>query len=688
MNGTARALRWASAVAVILSVVITMSTAGAQLSVLSEPAPADHEPTPAFPSATVKVWDTLVPIGGIPLGASPGESIEDLAGLTGHGTSFPTVVTVYARSSHPLGPSGVSYWNPDGNIFVWYGKTVGFPGGVDINRTGPAQPTSSPVFVDGVTFGPGDVWVGGLQFQPLYVHFAGTNRFRTFGTPSRLMPSEARAWGVKVDQGTGNVFVVLPSEGVLVRVNPVAPAFPGFVALTEWFIGGPGSGPAGITLDSAGRPYFTVSGEGFDIVARVDPGADGTLGTEDDIAPFWRVPNRDGIRSFRTVPPAVPVVGEEYPNAIITTDTDGNIWFTQSNSNEIGRLSAGPDGILGSDDDVICEYTKPGLANPQQIASTGSGSLLQVYFTEGEGNSVSVLTQAEADLAGPPTRVCTTVPVETLGVPAFQTGAPFFDEEIEPLRTPIVPTVHHVQGLDGAASGTTTTADGTPIPPILRFSPMPNPLLSADGTPIGDAGNGFPSGMTGVYAANRIAGAYLRGNKHFELQSGAVIATPAPPSDGTHPPDETHPPDGDQNGPAPNGLPGRMTGGGSVFTADGRRVTHGFVLRCTAAGTRHDALQINWGDGNRFHLESLSAATCTDDPSISPNPPPAGFDTHTGSGRGRFNGRDGATAEWKFTDAGEPGTADTASIVIRDAAGAVVLEVSGSLQRGNQQAHN
>jgi hypothetical protein len=59
---------------------------------------------------------------------------------------------------------------------------------------------------------------------------------------------------------------------------------------------------------------------------------------------------------------------------------------------------------------------------------------------------------------------------------------------------------------------------------------MPNPLLSLGGTPTGDAGNGFPSGLTGVYGGNRIAGAYLRGNKHFELQSGAVIAPPHPPS--------------------------------------------------------------------------------------------------------------------------------------------------------------
>jgi hypothetical protein len=389
---------------------------------------------------------------------------------------------------------------------------------------------SAPSFAFGdVTFGPGDVWVPGLQEHPLYVHFAGTNRFRTYGANSVLDRAANRIWGVKLDQSTGNVFVAVPDLGEIARLNPVT------AEVTSWLVGGNNVGPAGLTLDSAGRPFTTLSR--LDIVLRMDAGDDGVLGTADDVATFWQVPNRGGIRSFRDVPPAVPILQEEYPNAIITTDDDGNVWFTQSNSNEIGRLSAGPDGVLGSADDVICEYTKPGLANPQQIASTGSGSLLQVYFTEGAGNSVSVLTQAEADTAAAPTRVCTTVPAQTNPFPAEVGITAFFDEEIAPLRTTIIPTVHQVQGLDGSASGTTTTADGLLIPPILRFSPMPNPLLSLNGTPIGDAGNGFPSGMTGVYATNRIAGAYLKGNKHFELRSGAVIAPPSHPPDGTHPPD-------------------------------------------------------------------------------------------------------------------------------------------------------
>lgn len=607
-----------------------------------------------FPSARVKVWDTAVPVPpSLSLGLTPGESVEDPTGLTGHETSFPTVVTVYARGSHPSGPSGLSYWNPDGNIFVWYGKTVGFPGGVDINRMGPVQRAPSPLFGE-VVFGPGDVWVGGDQFEPLYVHFAGTDRFRAYGTRSSLEPSASRVWGVKVDEKTGHVFVAQPAQGVITRLDPVTNDH------ATWAMGG---GPAGITVDSQGRPYSTLSHA--DIILRIDPGPDGLLGTPDDLATFWRVPNLGGVRSFRDMPPPT-LLQEEYPNGIITTDANGNIWFTESNSHEIGRLSAGPDGVLGSADDLICEYTKLGLANPQQIASTGSGSQLQVYFTEGEGNSTSILTESEADLTRVP--VCTTMPAESLALRLTVAPTAFFDEEVSPLRTAIVPTVHDVPGMDGTpASGTTRTADGKLIPGILRYSPMPNPVLSSDGTPIGDAGNGFPTGMTGVYATNRVAGAYLKGNKHFELESGAVIA----------------PPPGDQGM-----LMGRMTGGGRVFTADGTPVTHGFVLRCQPDLQKgKDVMQVNWGDGNRFHLESVASASCSDDPTITPNPPAAGFDTHSGTGTGRFNGVEGATVEWTFTDAGEPGTGDTAKIVIRDGFGMTVLEVSGTLTKGNHQAH-
>lgn len=128
---------------------------------------------------------------------------------------------------------------------------------------------------------------------------------------------------------------------------------------------------------------------------------------------------------------------------------------------------------------------------------------------------------------------------------------------------------------------------------------------------------------------------------------------------------------------------GRMTGGGSVFQVS--RVTHGFGLHCdTKIGANN--LEVNW-NRNRFHLETLSAATCTDDPKINETPPAAGFDTYKGKGVGRFNGVAGATAEWTFTDAGEPGTGDLAEIVIKDVNGNTVLKVSDRLKRGNHQSH-
>ncbi|HUE90026.1 MAG TPA: thrombospondin type 3 repeat-containing protein [Vicinamibacterales bacterium] len=127
---------------------------------------------------------------------------------------------------------------------------------------------------------------------------------------------------------------------------------------------------------------------------------------------------------------------------------------------------------------------------------------------------------------------------------------------------------------------------------------------------------------------------------------------------------------------------GRMTGGGSVFTSAGVRVTHGFELHCDPANVPN-RLEINWDKGNNFHLTSLTSALCIDDEAIAPNPPAAGFDTFFGKGTGTCNGQP-ASVEFTFTDAGEPGKNDTAKIVI---SGACSLTVSGNLSNGNQQAH-
>jgi hypothetical protein len=130
----------------------------------------------------------------------------------------------------------------------------------------------------------------------------------------------------------------------------------------------------------------------------------------------------------------------------------------------------------------------------------------------------------------------------------------------------------------------------------------------------------------------------------------------------------------------------RMGGGGSVRTAKVKDLSHGFMLHCDASRPGLvNRLQVNWGKA-KFHLTALTSAACSDDPAISEGNPTAGFDTLRGSGTGRYNGVDGATASWTLTDAGEPGGNDRVQIVIRDKDGAVVLDTTGALASGNNQA--
>lgn len=129
-----------------------------------------------------------------------------------------------------------------------------------------------------------------------------------------------------------------------------------------------------------------------------------------------------------------------------------------------------------------------------------------------------------------------------------------------------------------------------------------------------------------------------------------------------------------------------MTGGGSVFPlanqAQVGRVTHGFELHCDPTHAPNN-LEVNWGNGNNFHLTALTSAKCDSD-GQSPNPPSAGFDRYHGTGTGTCNGSP-ASANWTFTDHGEPGINDTAEIHI---SGGCTLDVGpAALDKGNHQAH-
>lgn len=167
-----------------------------------------------------------------------------------------------------------------------------------------------------------------------------------------------------------------------------------------------------------------------------------------------------------------------------------------------------------------------------------------------------------------------------------------------------------------------------------------------------------------------------------DINFGNYESVPTPPPTPT--PTPTPPPS--------SGVKGKMTGEGSVLASDGTRVKYEFELNCDA-NKKHSELEVEWGK-NKFHLEDLTSASCTDDAAINPEKPSAGFDTYTGEGTGRYNKLSGYTASWIFTDAGKSGkddkddvddTDDAASIKIYDPSGNLILEVSGT---GNHKAHN
>ena len=134
--------------------------------------------------------------------------------------------------------------------------------------------------------------------------------------------------------------------------------------------------------------------------------------------------------------------------------------------------------------------------------------------------------------------------------------------------------------------------------------------------------------------------------------------------------------------------PGRMTGHGTVITPTYGRSHHEF-RNSVCNSDRFPDLKVQW-DGNRFDLTAYSSPlTCVDRPGFDEGQPNAGFDTIIGQGTGVLNGVAGASATFSFTDAGEPGRGDRATITITDASGNVVFDISDVEIEpgGNHQAH-
>ena len=137
----------------------------------------------------------------------------------------------------------------------------------------------------------------------------------------------------------------------------------------------------------------------------------------------------------------------------------------------------------------------------------------------------------------------------------------------------------------------------------------------------------------------------------------------------------------------PPSLQGRMTGHGTIDTAAYGRIHYEF-RNSVCNADRFPDLKVEWG-GNRFDLTSYSSPLrCIDTPADE-GQPRAGFDTIVGQGTGVLNGVGGATATFRFTDDGEPGRDDTATITIMDAAGNIVFQITDLkiLEGGNNQAH-
>ena len=117
---------------------------------------------------------------------------------------------------------------------------------------------------------------------------------------------------------------------------------------------------------------------------------------------------------------------------------------------------------------------------------------------------------------------------------------------------------------------------------------------------------------------------------------------------------------------------------GAGYIDEGGRKQH-FTFRASQSGNV-DAAQLEYwitqrGGGNRFRATVINSVTFA-----------AGMDNVTIVGTGTWNNVTGYTFEARATDRGEPGRNDQFAIVVKDAGGAVIASVNGTLDGGNIQS--
>ncbi len=405
-------------------------------------------------TGTFKFWSTTT---ADPSAGEPHQTTEDVAGLTNH-VGAPAMVTAYEACC------GILFWNPTTNAFASYCVGGGFGFVVDINRGTPSGVAK--------TFGGGDTWAAIFSGSPpVYMNFRGSNDFRTW-------PISGNNTGIRVNAATGKVYVgrfTVPGE--IKELNPATNV------VTTWV-----TGAKTYFLDTDGTFIWAtaVNDAGSsqpDQIIRLNPATNEVK--------RWNLPTNG---SFFTT-----VSGPNMPNGI-ALDADGNVWFAETAANKIARLNPVTN--------VISEFTKTGLIQPQSVSTSGSGSSLQVFFPEafppfGDAtkDQVSLMTVSAAT----PTNT-TVTPTTSTVTPTAATATPS-DLTITPVTATVPPITCTSAGVDPSG--------------ITRF-----PTGGAGLTGTGCTGFAFPSGISRVAFPFSILGSMAESDKVFQLTSTAITAPP------------------------------------------------------------------------------------------------------------------------------------------------------------------
>ena len=131
---------------------------------------------------------------------------------------------------------------------------------------------------------------------------------------------------------------------------------------------------------------------------------------------------------------------------------------------------------------------------------------------------------------------------------------------------------------------------------------------------------------------------------------------------------------------------GRMTGGVTIPSDLYRNLKVSLTIHCDNKLSNN--IQINWNNGENWHLDKNSLSNIICQKVADPRPPVADIDVFSGNATGTLNNVSGSKLSFTFFDRGEPGREDRVSLKITDPSGNVVLNVVDvKVQSGNLQAH-